>query len=137
LRDASRLLARAVDAHVSDAAAELRVVDAVVRLAEHEDARTVADALGVTTRTIHRRCLHQFGYGVKTLQQVLRFRRFLHLAENAPDEPLALLAADAGYADQSHLSRDCRRLSGLPPAALLAQRDVRSVQDGIGQRRAS
>jgi AraC-like DNA-binding protein len=40
-----------------------------------------------------------------------------------------LLAADAGYADQSHLTRDCRRLSGLPPAVLLEARDVRSVQD--------
>jgi AraC-like DNA-binding protein len=137
LRDASRLLALTIDAHVTDVDADGHVVDAVVRLAAYEDASTVADALGVTTRTLHRRCLHHFGYGVKTLQQVLRFRRFLRLAEDTPGEPLALLAADAGYADQSHLSRDCRRLAGLPPAALLAQRDVRSVQDGTGQRRAS
>ncbi len=33
---------------------------------------------------------------------------------------LAGLAATAGYADQAHLTRESRRLAGLPPAALLA-----------------
>ena len=34
---------------------------------------------------------------------------------------LARLALDAGYADQAHLTRECTRLAGLPPAALLAE----------------
>jgi methylphosphotriester-DNA--protein-cysteine methyltransferase len=127
--DAARRLARAVDARVNDAVTDGRVADEIARLATQEDANGVAHSLGVTTRTLHRRCLQRFGYGVKTLQQVLRFRRFLELAERAPTEPLALLAADAGYADQSHLTRDCRRLAGLPPAVLLEARGVRSVQD--------
>ena len=29
-------------------------------------------------------------------------------------------AAEAGYADQPHLTRDCGRLTGLPAAALVA-----------------
>jgi AraC-like DNA-binding protein len=33
---------------------------------------------------------------------------------------LARLALEAGYADQAHLTRECSRLAGLPPAALLA-----------------
>jgi AraC-like DNA-binding protein len=48
---------------------------------------------------------------------------------------LAALALDAGYADQAHLTRECVRLSGQTPAALLAsgpvaagERDVRFVQ---------
>jgi hypothetical protein len=53
---------------------------------------------------------------------VLRFRRFLALAEQRPDADLARLAADAGYADQPHLTRDCRELGGLPPLALLEDR---------------
>jgi AraC-like DNA-binding protein len=28
-------------------------------------------------------------------------------------------AVEAGYADQAHLTRECRRLSGLPPSILL------------------
>jgi AraC-like DNA-binding protein len=35
---------------------------------------------------------------------------------------LAWLAAETGYADQAHLTRECVRLAGLPPAALAAQR---------------
>jgi len=40
---------------------------------------------------------------------------------------LAALASTAGYADQSHLSRDCRRLAGTTPARLLAA--ARSMTD--------
>ena len=48
---------------------------------------------------------------------------FLALAHGRGDDPaeLALLAAEAGYADQSHLTRECLRLSGLPPAALMRE----------------
>jgi hypothetical protein len=49
---------------------------------------------------------------------VLRLQRFLALAGRGGD--LARLAADAGYADQPHLTRDCARLAGLPAVTLLA-----------------
>ena len=39
----------------------------------------------------------------------------------AEPSSLARLAADAGYADQAHLARDCARLAGLAPGALLAE----------------
>jgi AraC-like DNA-binding protein len=102
-----------------------RAVDAVVRLAATHDVSTLADDLGVTSRTLHRRCVARFGYGAKTLQQVLRFRGFLADAEERPGANLATLAASAGYADHSHLVRDCRRLSGLAPGKLLVNRRVR------------
>ena len=35
--------------------------------------------------------------------------------------PAAHAAADAGFADQSHFSRACRDLHGLPPGRLVAQ----------------
>jgi AraC-like DNA-binding protein len=35
---------------------------------------------------------------------------------------LAALAAQAGYADQAHLTRECGQLAGLTPAALVRQR---------------
>jgi AraC-like DNA-binding protein len=37
---------------------------------------------------------------------------------------LAQLAADAGYADQAHLTRESRRLSGRSPTTLLADEPV-------------
>ena len=82
----------------------------------------LAATLGTSERQLHRRCLDAFGYGPKTLDRVLRFQRFLSMARSAaPLGPggLARLAADAGYADQAHLTRECRSLGGLPPRRLL------------------
>ena len=81
--------------------------------------------LGIGERQLRRRFDDAVGYGPKTLQRVLRFQRFLALAEAerttaAADPDLAQLAFAAGYADQAHLTRECTRLAGLPPAALLA-----------------
>jgi AraC-like DNA-binding protein len=91
----------------------------------------VGDALGISERQLRRRFADAVGYGPKTLARVLRFQRFLALA--ARDEPagsglaarggtgdLAGLAFAAGYADQAHLTRECRQLSGHTPGELLA-----------------
>jgi AraC-like DNA-binding protein len=59
------------------------------------------------------------GYGPKTLERILRFQRFRALAARRPYLGLAELAAVAGYADQSHLTRECRRLAGGTPTSLL------------------
>jgi AraC-like DNA-binding protein len=76
---------------------------------------------GIGERQLRRRFVEAVGYGPKTLQRVLRFQRFLRLARAGVTPPdLARLALEAGYADQAHLTRECTRLSGLPPAALLA-----------------
>lgn len=84
--------------------------------AQGRSAAEVADALGWTTRTLHRHCLAAFGYGPATLRRVLRFRRALALlqAGTAPAE----VAAVAGYADQPHLSREVRELAASTPAQL-------------------
>jgi hypothetical protein len=37
------------------------------------------------------------------------------------EEGLGLLGAEAGYADQSHLTRECVRLTGLSPGAFLGE----------------
>jgi AraC-like DNA-binding protein len=93
--------------------------------AGHDDLATVAAsarAAGLSERQLRRRFERAVGYGPATLARVRRFQRFLHRA-HAPDAagaPLARLAAEAGYADQAHLARECRRLAGLPPSALLA-----------------
>jgi len=73
---------------------------------------------GLGARQLRRRFADAAGYGPKTLQRILRFQRFLALAQTRTN--LARLAFEAGYADQAHLTRECTRLAGLPPAALLA-----------------
>jgi len=81
----------------------------------------LGDAFGLSERSVRRRCMEAFGYGPKTLDGILRFQRFLRLAARAGNVGIADLAADAGYADQPHLTRDARRLAGLTPAALRRQ----------------
>jgi hypothetical protein len=51
----------------------------------------------------------------------MRLQRFLRLARAQPEAGLAALAAEAGYADQAHLSGDARALTGRTPSALLAR----------------
>ena len=88
----------------------------------------VAEAarLGVGERQLLRRCRAAAGYGPAALRRVLRFRRFISQVDTGEDAlggpDLARLAADTGYADQAHLTHECVRLAGLPPAALAAQR---------------
>ena len=77
----------------------------------------MADAIGLTERQLHRRCLAAFGYGAKTLQRVLRFDRAMRLAHGGAR--LADVAYRAGYADQAHLSREVRALAGVSPTQLL------------------
>jgi AraC-like DNA-binding protein len=74
--------------------------------------------LGISERQLRRRFEDGVGYPPRTLARVLRLQRFLGLAGRGGD--LARLAAEAGYADQPHLTRDCARLAGLPAATLLA-----------------
>jgi AraC-like DNA-binding protein len=101
---------------------DLAVHEAARRLAADPRRRTsaLADELGLSERQLRRRCRAGVGYGPKTLQRVLRLRRFLDGLDG--DDDLAALAFDAGYADQAHLTREARRLTGLTPAALLRER---------------
>jgi transcriptional regulator GlxA family with amidase domain len=101
----------AADPAIAHAATLLR--DPAVRTEE------VADRVGLSGRQFRRRSQAAVGYGPKTLQRVLRFQRFVRLLDASPDLPdLAGAAARTGYADQPHLTRECRALSGHTPAAL-------------------
>src|SRR4051794_26709304 len=70
----------------------------------------IADDLGLGPRQLHRRCLDAFGYGPKVLARVLRLQRAVALGRQG--RPPADVAAVAGYADQSHLAREVRTLTG-------------------------
>jgi AraC-like DNA-binding protein len=85
--------------------------------------RGLIDEFGWSERTLRRRCREAFGYGPKTLERILRFQGFLRLLANGR-APLSVLALEAGYADQAHLSREVRRLSGQSPGALIAELDL-------------
>jgi AraC-like DNA-binding protein len=126
--------ALAVTAALVDEAAPDPAVTMAAHLLHDPRARAedVADDVGLSLRQLRRRCQAAVGYGPKTLQRVLRFRRFVARIDALPQGPrsqqspdgldLAGLAVQAGYADQAHLTRECGRLAGLTPAALARQR---------------
>ena len=83
--------------------------------------RDLARRFDLSDRQLRRRIEAAVGYPPRTLARILRFQRFLGAARSSgsSSHDLARLAAEAGYADQAHLTRDSRQLAGLPPGALL------------------
>ena len=81
----------------------------------------IADDEGIGARHLRRRVVAQVGYGPRRLARVLRLQRAVALAEAEPDAGLSELAFRAGYADQAHLSHECRDLAGVPPSRLLTR----------------
>ena len=119
--------------HALAAAVRARLAEPTDQLVRAAATGTARSDLGIGDRQLRRRFGDAVGYGPKTLERILRFQQFLALAAVARDErvsvgrgeraarpDLARLALEAGYADQAHLTRECSRLAGLPPAALLA-----------------
>ncbi|MDN5894722.1 MAG: helix-turn-helix domain-containing protein [Nocardioides sp.] len=88
-------------------------------LAPHDDVASLAGVLGVQPRTLHRRCVRLFGYGLAALARLLRLQRFVARGATEESPTLAGLAVGAGYVDQAHLGRECRRVTGRTPAVFL------------------
>jgi AraC-like DNA-binding protein len=87
----------------------------------HHTVDRLADELGWSARRLHRRFVAACGYGSKMLQRILRLQRAIRLAraDARPALSLAGLAREAGFADQAHMTRDFRVLTGLTPGGLL------------------
>jgi AraC-like DNA-binding protein len=91
------------------------------------DVRSLTSSLYISERQLRRRCQAAIGLAPKVLHRMLRFQGFLALTQaalargRAPTDGLAVLAAEAGYADQPHLTRECLRLTGLSPRAFLGE----------------
>jgi AraC-like DNA-binding protein len=116
-----------LEAALIERVAEARACDPLVEagvawLAASPSARVrdLCRSAGVSERHLLRRFNAAVGYGPKTLARVFRLQRTLalHRAGGARSD-LAGLAAEAGYADQAHMSRDFADLAGAPPGALL------------------
>jgi len=125
-----------LEAAVLDHAGE--PVDALAQAAVRAIARVpstrvdaLADRLGVSERTLHRRMGAAVGYGPKVLARIVRFRRFLALVSRRDGQSLADLAHAVGYADQAHLARECRAFADRTPVELAGVSSVRFVQDGL------
>ena len=140
-RDAARALQEQLDdarcdAHIVAAFEEATLrrasprPDPAVRVAVLEIQRRVALGMSgaggapwnlpIGGRQLRRRFVAAVGYGPKMFERIMRFQRFLRLADTiGRGQGLATLAAEAGYADQAHLSRECASLAGCSPRMLM------------------
>jgi AraC-like DNA-binding protein len=119
--EAFALIEGAVGSRIADGGPDPLVLAATRRLGfPGSRVDELAEALGISERQLRRRFHDSVGYGPKTLDRVLRFRRLVEQtsAVASGESDLARVAADLGYADQAHLTRDCVHLSGLTPVKL-------------------
>ena len=116
-----RVLEAAVARQRKDSADTL-VAAAVVELRRrpHAHVREIGDRLGISERQLLRRFSAAVGYGPKVLARVMRFQRFMRLLYQPRTRAwdLARFAAEAGYADHAHLTRECSELAGSVPSVL-------------------
>lgn len=106
-----------LDAPARDAA--MQAVHARLSCVQPASVAQLARDLGITERTLLRRCDEAFGYGPKLLARILRLQRFLRRCHHHAN--LLEAALDAGYYDAAQLADDTRRLTGLTPTQLVAQ----------------
>ena len=113
-------LADALRPRLQAAAPDPRVLAAARRLARvpSTPVPALAGALGLGERQLRRRFAAAVGYGPKTFARVARFRTAVALVRAGT--PLAAAAAEAGYADQAHMTREIAAFAGSTPGAFRA-----------------
>jgi AraC-like DNA-binding protein len=79
----------------------------------------LADETGWSRRHLTVRFKEQVGLAPKRTARVLRFARAVRLLTAWGSGRIGHVAAECGYADHSHLSREFTRLAGCSPSELL------------------
>lgn len=98
---------------------DLLVAAAISRMERQHGERDIAATaawLGISTRQLGRRFRAQVGVSPMRYLALRRFEAAVALLRQR--KPLAQVAMDAGYYDQSHLARNVRTLACMSPAGL-------------------
>jgi AraC-like DNA-binding protein len=107
------------------------------RLLERTEGRipvgALADRVGVSARHLTTLFQREVGRSPKTVSMLMRFQHatatIAASARRNGRVDLAAVAADSGYCDQAHLTREFVRFAGVSPRAWLAE-EFRNIQDG-------
>nr|WP_274638009.1 helix-turn-helix domain-containing protein [Microbacterium bovistercoris] len=100
--------ARTSEARLANAMAELLMTDTAMLRVEDAAAR-----LAVSVRTLQRLAHRTIGLSPAAVIRRRRLQEAVQRVREHPDEPLAGIAAELGYADQAHLASDFRRVLGF------------------------
>jgi AraC-like DNA-binding protein len=74
----------------------------------------VADAVGVSERTLRRGITTAVGLSPKVLARILRLQHAVSQLRS-PNADLCCVALECGYTDQAHMGREFQQLAGLTP----------------------
>lgn len=109
-----------------------RIARAVARL-EQEPTLAIGD-LAAELRISHGHLDREFtrivGLSPRVLARILRMRRLLDGVDQAGGPSWSARAADLGWHDQAHLTRDFKRHTGVTPTAYLAARREAFADNG-------
>src|SRR5690606_11969421 len=105
---------------LANEALELLTASPVVRSGE-----AVAAGLGTSQRSLQRALRATVGVGPNDVARRIRLQEVVRRL-SAPDADMATVAAELGYADQSHLINEFRAVSGTTPGRYL--REQQAVQ---------
>ncbi|MBK8251020.1 MAG: AraC family transcriptional regulator [Gemmatimonadetes bacterium] len=72
--------------------------------------------VGLTPRTLLRRFRAATGLTLKRYAKVRRFREAAARQRRGPATTWSYIAADVGYSDHAHLTREFREIHGAPPS---------------------
>ncbi len=117
------LAQRAARAH-----SDVRVDRAIAQLVHSCGAATMRELTrdsGASPRTLDRLFYRWVGISPKRFGLIIRFQRALARAAATPNASWASLAAELGFSDQAHLTREFVRFTGLSPARLMPRRGAR------------
>jgi AraC-like DNA-binding protein len=122
--EAAAKLEAVVVARLADAGEPDPITMEAVRLllpGRTREVTSIPSKLYISESQLRRRVQEATGFAPKVLHRMLRFQGFLALAQGfeQPSRELARLAVEAGYADQSHLTRESARLADRSPLTLL------------------
>jgi len=81
----------------------------------------IATRLGWSRKHLSQRFQDEIGLSPKSLARIMRFNRTLDLANRAAEPDWADLAAECGYADQAHLTREFGEFAGATPTGRQAR----------------
>lgn len=126
-----RCLERCLLAHPLDE----RIEAAVAYLESRHGQRRIdatADAAGMRMRAFQNRFVACVGMGPKAFARVLRLQAAIRAIDGGTGS-IAQVAAESGFSDQAHATRELQRVTGLTPARLrialrVARDDDRTVE---------
>ncbi len=104
--------------HLARQPPQINAIDRAVKLIESRRGvvriQEMAGHFGKSQRQLERDFLENVGISAKLFASIVRFQHAACLIQNGT--PVAAVAADAGYADQSHLTHEFKRLVGASPS---------------------